>query len=162
MTDQTVTLLVGVAMAVGLIGTAVPWFPDILIVWGAGLVYGLAVGWGTWGGWLFAIMTVAALAALAAEIVLSAAGARAGGASGWAIAAGLLAALAGLLVFGPLGALVGFGAGILAIEWLRVRDGRRAVRATGGALLGWGVSFLVKFGLAAAMVAAWGVWVAAG
>lgn len=160
MSDAAITLLVAAAMIVGLIGTAIPWFPDVLIIWAGGLVYGLAVGWGTWGGWLFAGMTIAGLAALAAEIGLSAAGARAGGASGCAIGVGLAAALAALLFFGPVGALVGLAAGILATEWFRLRNRERAMRATGGALLGWGASFIVKFGLAGAMVAAWAIWVA--
>src|SRR3970040_2381567 len=49
---------------------------------GAGLAYGLLVGWGTWGPWLFALMTLGGLVALAAEVALSTAGARVGGASG--------------------------------------------------------------------------------
>lgn len=160
MSDPAITLLVAAAMIVGLIGTAIPWFPDVLVIWGAGLVYGLTVGWGTWGGWLFGMMTLAGLMAVAAEIVLSTAGARLGGASAWAIAAGLAAAFVGLLILGPVGALAALALGILATEWLRLRKAPQALRATGGAILGWAASFVVKFGLAAAMVVAWGIWVA--
>ena len=60
MDQQAVTFLVGMAMLAGLAGVLIPWFPDILLIWGAGLVYGILVGWGTWGPWLFASMTVAA------------------------------------------------------------------------------------------------------
>ncbi|HSR46822.1 MAG TPA: DUF456 domain-containing protein [Anaerolineales bacterium] len=162
MTDQAITILVGAAMVVGLIGTAVPWFPDTVLMWGAGLAYGLTVGWGTWGGWLFGLMTLIALAALIAEVGLSAAGARLGGASGCAIGVGLLAAVVGLLLFSPLGALLAFVAGILVAEWVRIRNPQRALRATGGAVLGWGASFIFKFGLGALMITLWGIWVVTG
>lgn len=162
MTDQTITILVGLAMLIGLMGTAVPWFPDILLIWGAGLVYGLSVGWGTFGPWLFGVMTLLGVAATVAEIGLSAAGARYGGASGCAVGVALVAALIGLVLFSPIGALVAFVLAVLVVEWIRNRDPGQALRATGGAFLGWGVSFLVKFGLAALMFGLWGLWVAAG
>jgi uncharacterized protein YqgC (DUF456 family) len=157
--DPLITLLVATVMIVGLIGTLLPWVPDTLMIWGAGLAYGLLVGWGTWGGWLFALITLLAVAALAAEVALSAGGARAAGASGCGIGVGLVAATAGLILFSPVGAFVGLLAGLLAYEWIRWRDTRRAAQATGGALLGWGLSFLVKFVLGALMIALWGVWV---
>ena len=162
MDNQTVTFLIGLAMLTGVAGTIVPWFPDILLIWAAGLAYGLLLGWGTWGPWLFALMTLSALAGLAAEVGLSTAGARVGGASGWGIAAGLLLAIVGLFVFFPLGALAGFALGILLVEGWRRRNMRKALRATAGAVAGWGASFVVKFGLALWMVALWVVWVATG
>ena len=160
--DEAITLLVALAMLTGVAGVIVPWFPDIVLIWGAGLAYGLLVGWGTWGPWLFALMTLGGLVALAAEVALSTAGARVGGASGWGIAAGVLLAIIGLFVFFPLGALAGFALGILLVEGWRRRNMRKAVRATAGAVAGWGASFVVKLGLALWMVVLWGVWVATG
>jgi uncharacterized protein YqgC (DUF456 family) len=160
--DQAITFIVGIAMLAGLAGSLIPWFPDILLIWGAALVYGILVGWGTWGPWLFAMMTVGALAGLAAEVAVSALGARVGGASGWGIAAGVVLAVLGLIIFSPLGALVGLGLGMLLVEGLRHRNLRRAFSATLGALIGWGASFAVKFALSLWMVLLWGVWVAVG
>ncbi len=160
--DEAITFFVGLVMLVGLAGVIVPWFPDILLIWGAGLAYGWLVGWGTWGPWLFAVMTVAGLAALAMEVGLTSAGARAGGASGWAIAAGIALAVVGLILFPPLGALAGLALGILLVEGWRRRNMRQALRATAGAMAGWGVSFVVKFSLALWMVFLWGVWVTVG
>jgi len=162
MSDQTITILVGVAMLTGLLGTVIPWFPDLLLIWGAALAYGLFVGWGTGGAVLFGLMTVLALAGLAAEVALTAAGARVGGASGWGIAAGVVLGLIGLVLFSPVGALVGLAFGLLAVEGYRHRNLREGARATAGALLGWTASFAAKFGLALAMVVLWGVWVAVG
>lgn len=162
MDDQAITFLVGLTMLAGLAGALIPWFPDLVLIWGAGLAYGILVGWGTWGPWLFALMTVAALAGFAAEVAVSAAGARLGGASGWGIVAGLVLAVAGLIVFSPLGALVGLGLGMLLVEGWRHRDLRKAATATAGAVIGWGAAFLVKFSLSLWMVLLWGIWVAVG
>ena len=162
MDDQTVTFLVGMAMLAGLAGALIPWFPDILLIWGAGLVYGIVVGWGTWGPWLFALMTVAALVAVVAEVAVSAVGAHVGGASGWGIAAGLVLATVGFILFSPLGALIGLGLGMLLVEGWRHRNLRKAATSTLGAVVGWGASFLVKFSLSLWMVLMWGVWVTVG
>ena len=160
--DEAITVFVGLVMLLGVAGSIVPWFPDILLIWGAGLAYGLLVGWGAWGPWLFAMMTLTGLAALAAEIGLISAGARVGGASGWAIAAGVVLAVIGLIVLTPLGALAGLALGILLVEGWRRRNMRQALRATAGAMAGWGASFVVKFSLALWMVLLWGVWVTVG
>lgn len=162
MDQQAVTFLVGMAMLAGLAGVLIPWFPDILLIWGAGLVYGILVGWGTWGPWLFVLMTVAALVGFVAEVAVSVAGARVGGASGWGILAGLMLAVVGMIVFSPLGALIGLALGMLLVEGWRQRNLRKAAAATLGAVIGWGASFLVKFSLSLWMVLLWGAWVALG
>ena len=156
------TFLVGMAMLAGLAGALIPWFPDILLIWGAGLVYGILVGWGTWGPWLFASMTVVALVGFVAEVAVSAAGARVGGASGWGILAGLVLAVVGMIVFSPLGALIGLSLGMLLVEGWRQHNLRKAAAATLGAVIGWGASFLVKFSLSLWMVLLWGAWVTLG
>jgi len=160
--QQAVTFLVGMAMLAGLAGALIPWFPDILLIWGAGLVYGILVGWGSWGPWLFALMTVAALVGFVAEVAVSVAGARVGGASGWGILAGLMLAVVGMIVFSPLGALIGLALGMLLVEGWRQRNLRKAAAATLGAVIGWGASFLVKFSLSLWMVLLWGAWVTLG
>ncbi|MBF8257540.1 MAG: putative membrane protein [Anaerolineales bacterium] len=162
MDQQAVTFLVGMAMLAGLAGALIPWFPDILLIWGAGLVYGILVGWGTWGPWLFALMTVAALVGFVAEVAVSVAGARVGGASGWGILAGLMLAVVGMIVFSPLGALIGLALGMLLVEGWRQRNLRKAAAATLGAVVGWGASLLVKFSLSLWMVLLWGAWVTLG
>jgi hypothetical protein len=160
--ETAITVTLGLVILIGLAGTLVPWFPDILLIWGAGLGYGLLIGWGPLGPWLLGAMTVLGIAALAADVVMGSAGARLGGASGWGLAAGFVCALIGLLVAPPLGAVVGFALGVLLVESLRRRDARQGLRASAGAVIGWGASFVVKFLLALAMATAWGVWVALG
>jgi uncharacterized protein YqgC (DUF456 family) len=157
---DVVTIVIGVIMVIGVIGAAVPALPDLVMMWVAGLAYGFLVGWGTWGPWLFGLMTLAALGGLLAEVWVSSAGARLGGASGWAILGGLVMGLAGLVFFFVIGGIIGLLAGTFLAEYLRLRDARQAARSTAGMAVGCGASVGVKLGLAIVMAAAWGAWVA--
>jgi len=156
---EAVTLVIGLVMVVGIIGAVVPVVPDLVMMWIAGLVYGLVVGWGPWGPWLFAVMTLAALAGLLAEVWVSSAGARLGGASGWGILGGLALGLVGVVFFSVPGAVIGLLGGTFLAEYLRLRDARLAMRGAAGMALGCGASVGVKLGLALVMAAAWVAWV---
>jgi uncharacterized protein YqgC (DUF456 family) len=149
-------------MAVGLAGAFIPAFPDLVLIWGAGLAYGLFGGWGDWGPWLFAGITLCAIAGLVAEVWVGGIAARVGGASLPGILGGLVLGLPGLLFFGPFGALVGILLGTFLVEYLRRKDVSQASRATAGMGIGYGLAFVVKIGLSLAMVAAWVVWVVVG
>ncbi len=81
MPESLVTILVGVAMITGLVGIFIPLFPDILLIWGAGLVYGLVVGWGSAGPWLFALITVLGVIGILTDLLLTSLGGKIGGAS---------------------------------------------------------------------------------
>lgn len=162
MNETTITWIIGLVMAVGVIGAIVPALPDLVMMWVAGLVYGIVVGWGTWGPWLFGLMTLAALAGLMAEVWVSSAGAKLGGASGWAILGGIVLGLIGLVFFSVVGAVIGLVGGAFLAEYLRLRDAQRAFRGAVGMALGCGASVGVKLGLALVMAAAWGAWVATG
>ena len=152
-------VLGSVLMLVGLIGTLVPAVPDLLLIWATALAYGLLAGWGQWGPWLFAGITLLGGAGLLTELLTSTAGARIGGASAWSIVGGVAAGVILLLVAGPLGGLIALLGGIFLFEWRKHRDSRRAGRAVLGTAVGYGASFLVKFGLASGAVALWVVWV---
>jgi hypothetical protein len=136
----------------------VPVMPDVVLIWGAGLVYGLAVGWGSWGPWLFAGMTILGGLALLAEVWMSGAGARVGGASIWGILAGFALGAIGLIFFSPIGGFIGLLLGTFLVEYLRLKDRRLALKAVFGAGLGFGASFLVKLGLCLGMTGLWVVW----
>ena len=86
-------------------------------------------------------------------------GARLGGASGWSIVGGMLGGLVGLLVFTLPGAVLGALLGVLAVEVLRVKDWRKALKASGGWAVGWIIAtgLQVVIGLAMAGVFVWQV-----
>jgi hypothetical protein len=103
-------------------------------------------------------MTIVGGFALLAEVWVSGAGARAGGASIWGILAGFALGAIGLIFFTPIGGFIGLLLGTFLVEYLRLGDRRLALKAVIGAGAGYGASFLVKLGLCLGMVSLWVVW----
>lgn len=157
--DVLWTILAGLLMVAGLVGIFIPFFPDLLLIWGAALGYGLLVGWGEWGPWLFGLITLLGVLGILAETYVGGAGARVAGASYKAIIAGLVLGMIGFFFFPPLGMILGLLAGTFLVEYLRLRDWRQAGRAMLGMGLGYGASFGVKLAFSALMIGAWLVWV---
>ncbi|MFN2148281.1 MAG: DUF456 domain-containing protein [Anaerolineales bacterium] len=158
MSDVLITILAGFLMLVGLLGTVLPVLPDLPLVWVAALGYGLIVGWGEHGLLLFGVISVLGVIGILSEIWVSGAGARRGGASILSTLGGIALGVAGLLVAGPIGLVVGMLAGTFILEYVRHQDVDKALRATLGIGLGYGVSIVVKFMLGLAMIAVWIVW----
>ena len=159
MNDTLLTVLIGLAMLLGLVAIFIPLMPEMLILWGASLAYGLLVGWGRWGPWLFALITLLGLVGALAEIWASTAGGKRAGASLWGILGGLVAGFVGFLIFPPFGGVVGLLLGTFAVEAIRMGDADKAARAMLGMGLGYGASFAVRLIVGLLMVAAWVVWV---
>ena len=159
MTDIVITILLGLAMLVGLATTIIPAIPDLGLIVISALGYGLLVGWGENGWWLFAIIVILGLAGQAAEMVLSGMGARRGGASWLSTFGGLAAGVIGLFVFGPLGLIAGLLLGTFLLEFARHRNADEALKAMFGMGAGFGASFVVKFLLGLVMIAVWVAWV---
>lgn len=162
MSKTLVTVLAAVVMLLGLAGVVLPALPGLALIWLAALGYGLLAGWGASGPWLFGLITLLGLAGLGSELWVTSAGARVAGASGWSVLAGIVLGLIGLFFFSPIGAVIGLAFGILGGEYLRLKDWRRALSATGGTLAGCGVSYGVKLLLGMVMVGAWVAWVLIG
>lgn len=159
MLEVITTLFLGLLMLIGLIGCIVPLLPDLALIWGAALGYGILNEWSGSGEWYFGLISIMGLAGIGAEIWVSGIGARKGGASFWAIFLGVVFAVGGFFSAGPIGALIGLMGGIFFVEYLRRRDIELAARATFGAGLGCGASLGVKLSLGIAMVVVWLIWV---
>jgi uncharacterized protein YqgC (DUF456 family) len=164
---QTLEALVGglthfsllVVMLVGLFGLVVPIFPGGVVIWLAGLAYGLLYGFSGWGIVIFTVMTVLMIAGALADNVMMGASARQKGASWTAIILGLLAGVIGTIFFPPFGGLIGAPFLLFAFEFLRLGDAVEALRITKGLVIGWGMAFVVRFGLGVLMILLWGAWV---
>jgi uncharacterized protein YqgC (DUF456 family) len=150
--------VVQLAMLVGLFGLIVPIFPGILIMWLAALGYGLVSGFSTLGIVLFVLITLLAIVGGLADNVLMGAGARKGGASWLSIGAALVAGILGTILFPPVGGIIAAPLAVLLIEYNRYRDWDKAWRAIKGLAVGWGLSFIVKFGIGFLMMALWWIW----
>lgn len=147
------------AMLVGLFGLIVPIFPGVTIIWLAGLIYGIVTGFDTLGIVIMVLITVGLIAGVTIDNVLMGAGARMGGASWLTIAAAIVAGIAGTIFFPPFGGFIAVPVAIFLLELLRKREVDDAWRATRGLALGWGLSFLVRFGIGLVMIALWLIWV---
>ena len=70
MSDTELALVVGLAMAVGLVGTIFPILPGLMLIWAAALVYGLVGGFGGVGIAAMVVITVLSIAGVAAGVVI--------------------------------------------------------------------------------------------
>lgn len=145
-------------MLVGLVGLIIPIFPGMVVIWLAALGYGVVTGFGTLGIVIFVFTTLLMIVGVTIDNVMMGAGARKGGASWKTILVGLIAGVIGTFVFPPIGGLIAAPVAILLMEYWRERDWQRAWRAMRGLALGWGLSFVVRFGIGVVMILLWFIW----
>jgi uncharacterized protein YqgC (DUF456 family) len=123
------------------------------------LIYALAEGFATIDPVTFGVLTVLAAVGVTADLWMTQAGAKIGGASIWSLLAGmgmgLVGALVGAIFFGvgavP-GALLGTLLGIILAEYYRNRNLDEALKVAGGYLLGCVLSGGVQFVIAVLMI----------
>jgi uncharacterized protein YqgC (DUF456 family) len=147
-----------VIMLLGLVLLIIPIFPGITVIWVAALLYGFVAGFDTLGIIVLVIITLGMIAGVSADNLLMGAGARQGGASWLTIIVALIAGIVGMVLFPPIGGFIAIPLAIFLLELLRVREWRGAWRAIKGLALGWGLSFLVRFGIGLGMIAIWLGW----
>lgn len=154
----TVRIVVLVVMLISWFGLVIPGVPGLTIIWLAGLGYGIANGF-TWGsGLLFAGITVLMLLGNVSDNLLMGAGAKKKGASWWSLGAALLGGVVGTLLLPPLGGIPIALVALFGVEWLRLKDWRAALDSTKGMAVGFGWSFVVRFGIGAVMIGLWAIW----
>lgn len=145
-------------MLMGLVLLIIPIFPGITVIWLAALLYGIVTGFDTLGIVMFVLITLGMIAGISADNILMGAGARRGGASWLTIGVALVAGIVGTILFPPIGGFIAIPIAIFLLELARIREWRGAWRATRGLALGWGLSFLVRFGIGLVMISAWLIW----
>lgn len=119
-----------------LVLTFVPMVPATLVIWGAALLQEAMVGFSelSRADWFWLIGL--GLLAMTLDNVAGALGAKRYGAGRAGIWGALIGALAGALLLGPLGVLLGPFLGALVAELVAGKNGRDALRAAWGSLLG--------------------------
>jgi len=145
-------------MVFGLLGLIIPIFPGNVVMWVAALVYGLIFGFGRLGGIMFAIISLLMLAAVMADNVLMGAKAREKGASWGSILLALAAGVVFTFVFPPIGGIIAAPLVLFLMEFQRLGDSSEATKVVKGLLTGWGLAFVVRFGLGVMMIVFWGIW----
>jgi hypothetical protein len=146
-----------VVMFIGLIGIVLPGLPGAILIFAAALFYALLDGFQTVGWITLVVLGLLAAAATTADLWATSMGAKAGGASGWSILAGMVGGLVGLIFFSLPGSILGALLGMFLVEVLRVRDLRKAVKSGGGWLMGWLLSVILELAIGLIMIAIF-VW----
>jgi uncharacterized protein YqgC (DUF456 family) len=159
MSDILVAILTGIVMFIGLLGALLPVIPDLVIIWGAALGYGLIVGWGDSGPWIFGVISALGLGGVLAEIWMSGVGGKIGGASFKSILVGLILGIIGFIFLTPIGGLALLLVGTFTMEYYRLGDAEEALKGMLGVGLGYGASFGVKLLIGLLMMGLWVVWV---
>jgi len=142
----------------GLFGLIIPIFPGLVVIWLAGLVYGVVSGFGALGWAIFAGMTLLMIAGNLADNVLMGAKAKESGASWISIGLALLAGIVGSFLLPPVGGLLAAPIVLFLAEYLRHRRVDESWRATSGLMLGCGWAVLARMGIGIVMIAAWAIW----
>jgi uncharacterized protein YqgC (DUF456 family) len=145
-------------MLVGLM--TIPFLPGLVIIWAITLGYGFSAGFGTLGWIMFAIISLLMVAGSFVDNVLMGTQAHKEGAPWWAVLVAMAAAIVGSFVI-PIPIVGGILAALLVlflIEWLRLRDWRRALASMKGMLVGCGWAFVIRFIIGMVMIGLWMIW----
>ena len=156
-----------VVMIIGIIGCLIPVIPGNVLI-------GLATfGFAYWnefqqvGIGATVVLIVISLVGATSDIWMPMLGAKSTGASGWAIAAGIVGATIGFIlgafflgIGGLIGGLLGYFLGIFLVEYARIKDSWQAAKAGLGGVVGWGVTTIIQFltGLIAVVLFLWMVF----
>jgi uncharacterized protein YqgC (DUF456 family) len=151
--------LVGLAMAVGLVGIVVPVLPGLPVIWGAGLVWALAEdGAARW--LVLAVLTVLLAVGTVARYVL-AARSMGGKVPRLTMLAAAVGGVVGMVVIPVVGMPVGGVVGVYVAELRRTGNRPAAWASTKKVMLAFGIGMAVELAAGIAMVVTWGVAVAA-
>lgn len=151
----------GIALVMMIMGMLViPILPGLVIIWVTALGYGIAAGFGMLGWIMFALITVLMVAGSILDNVLMGAQAHKEGAPWWVVLIALASAIVGTFVI-PIPIIGGILAALLVlflIEWLRLKNARKALASMRGMLIGcgWAAVFRVIIGLV--MIGLWLIW----
>src|SRR5512133_3925638 len=139
------------ALAAGVAGVVLPVLPgSALLVAGAVLV-GWADGFTRVSGWTVGACAIIGAAIWAVDLAAGVLGAKAFGASRWAVIGSGVGLLAGLFLGLP-GIVLGPAVGALAFEYARDPNFEKALRAGAGAFLGFVLGSAVKVALAFVLI----------
>jgi uncharacterized protein len=147
-------VLVGLAIAVGIVGVVVPILPGALLAWVAIVVWALVVGSAT--GWVvLAVATVSIGLAQVVKVLVPGRRLRDAGVPRRSILVGLLLAVVGFFLVPIVGLFIGFPLGVYLQERRRLGQHEPAWRSTHEALRAIGLSIAIEL---AATLAATGAW----
>ena len=150
--------LTATIMVISLFALIIPGVPGLIIIWAAALVFGLIIGF-NWLAWLImGLLTILWLFGSVIDNIITAKSTLDTGASLWSIILGIVTGVIGAIVLTPLIGLLTAFLGVLAGEFWRLRNLRKALGTTRGWLVGLGWSFFLRFLTGLAMIGLWLIW----
>lgn len=149
-------VLVGVVIAIGLLGTIVQILPGATVVGVAVAIWGAVEG-GSLGWTVFGIAVGLTLLGYLLQYLVPGRFMLKRGVPGRSLLVGAVLAVIGFFVIPVIGLFVGFIGGIFLAEYLRLRDVATAWPATVNALKAAGLAILTELTIALFIAGAWGV-----
>lgn len=147
-------LLVGLAIAIGIVGVVVPVLPGALLAWAAIVVWAVVVGSAT--GWVvLGVATVSIGIAQVVKVLVPGRRLRDAGVPRRSILAGLVLAVAGFFLIPLVGLFIGFPLGVYLEERRRLGQHETAWRSTQQALRAMGLSIAIELAATLVATAAW-------
>jgi len=156
---ETLTLLV---LLSGLVGLIVPVFPGLTVMWLGMLVYAVVQAINdnmTWVDWfLFIVITLLMIGGNIVDNIIIAKHVRDKDVPWSSILFAFAAGIIVSLFFTPLIGMIASPVGLFLAEWRRVKDKQTALNTTKAWMIGWGWSFVARFGIGVLMILFWGLW----
>lgn len=144
-------VLGAVALVLGLAGVVLPALPGSAFLGVGAVLVGWADGFTRVSGWTVAACVAIAIAIWVVDFVAGLLGAKAFGASKWAIVGAGIGLLVGMFLGLP-GIVLGPAVGAIVLEYARDPNFERAMKAGVGAFLGFVLGTAVKVALSFALV----------
>jgi uncharacterized protein YqgC (DUF456 family) len=147
-------VIVGLAIAVGIVGVVLPVLPGALLAWAAIAVWALSVGSAT--AWVvLAIATLSIGLAQVVKILVPGRRLRDAGVPRASMLVGVLLALVGFFLVPIIGLFIGFPLGVYLQERRRLGQHEPAWRSTNEALRAMGLSIAIELAATSVATGAW-------
>jgi uncharacterized protein len=142
-----VTVLVGLAYIVGLVGIIVPVLPGTITLVVATLIWAIVIG--GWPAWVaFGIVLVLGAIGMTASYVLTGRKLQRADVPMWPIYVGIASGIVGIFVIPLLGLPIGFVLGLCISEAVRQKDLSKGLGSAWIAVKALGVGIMIEFSLA--------------
>lgn len=150
-----ITILCGIGIACGILGTIVPVLPGVLLCWTSVLVWAIFAGEGT-GRWVvLGIATLVAIIGLLVQYGWPGRRMKQAGVPNRTLVIGGLSGILGFFLLPFLGLVIGFVAGVWIAEQIRLKEAGPAWESTKHALKAAGIYVLIELASAMTIGAVW-------
>ena len=152
--DILVSVITGVLLVIGALGTIFPILPGSILVIIGLLIWAIVIG-GPVGWTVFGIGLLLRGSGMAASALLTGKRLKQREIPNRSILTGAVVGIVGAFVIPVVGLLLGFVLGLYASEWYRLRDPKQAWDASVVAMKSVGLGMLIEFACAGTAIAVW-------